>query len=121
MGTRLRCEIFPSDLDATADFYVRVLGFAVVRDERDAEHPYLALTRGEAQIGAAARAAVDPGPRRPPVGVELVVEVDDLDGCREGVRAAGWPVEEEITSRPWGARDFRVLDPSGYYLRVTEH
>lgn len=121
MGTTLRCEIFPDDLDATADFYVRVLGFEVIRDERDAEQPYLALARGDAQLGAAARPAVDPGPRRPPVGAELVVEVDDLDACHDRVRATGWPVEEGITSRPWGARDFRVLDPSGYYLRLTEH
>lgn len=27
----------------------------------------------------------------------------------------------EIASRPWGMRDFRLLDPSGYYLRLTEH
>jgi len=22
--------------------------------------------------------------------------------------------------RPWGLRDFRIFDPSGYYLRITE-
>lgn len=34
MGAKLRCEIFPSDLDATADFYVWVLGFTAAGDER---------------------------------------------------------------------------------------
>ncbi|MGL5851248.1 MAG: VOC family protein [Phycicoccus sp.] len=121
MGATFRCEIFPSDLDATADFYVRVLGFEVVRDERHADQPYLALARDDVQIGAAKRPEVDHAPRRPPIGVELVIEVDDLDLSRERVRDADWPTVEDVTSRPWGLRDFRILDPSGHYLRLTEH
>jgi lactoylglutathione lyase len=120
VGTRLRCEIFSSDLDATADFYVRVLGFVLARDEREAEQPYLALVRDDVQLGAAAGPEVDPAHRRPPVGVELVIEVDDLTRCHDQVLAAGWEIDEEVTARPWGLRDFRLLDPSGYYLRVTE-
>ena len=30
----LRCEILPSDLDATVDFYTRVLRFTVTKDQR---------------------------------------------------------------------------------------
>jgi catechol 2,3-dioxygenase-like lactoylglutathione lyase family enzyme len=26
---------------------------------------------------------------------------------------------EDLAGRPWGLRDFRLLDPSGYYWRVT--
>jgi uncharacterized glyoxalase superfamily protein PhnB len=50
--------------------------------------------------------------------VELVLEVDDLEAEHQRVRAA-WPLEEDLQERPWGLRDFRVLDPSGYYLRIT--
>jgi lactoylglutathione lyase len=123
MTPSLRCEIFPSpaDLDAVVAFYVDVLGFALTRDERAAEQPYVALGRGEVRVGAAARPEVpDREPRRPPAGVELVLEVDDLDADRARVAAAGWRVAEDITRRPWGLRDFRVLDPSGYYWRITE-
>ena len=120
MAATLRCEIFPADLDATAAFYVDVLAFEIVRDERGAAAPYLALRRGEIQLGAARRVLVaEPGQRRPPVGVELVLEVDDLDADRARVAGTGWPVTEEITPRPWGLRDFRLLDPDGYYWRVT--
>ena len=31
----LRFEIFPDDLDATVDFYVRVLRFRLTADQRD--------------------------------------------------------------------------------------
>lgn len=117
----LRIELFPADLTATADFYVGVLGFDLVRDERSAEQPYLALERDGVRIGAAARAqAADPAACRPPTGVELVLEVDDLDAERARVAARGWPVEAEVARRPWGLRDFRLLDPAGHYLRFTE-
>lgn len=116
MGAKLRCEIFPDDLDATADFYVRVLGFALDRDERSAARPYLAMSLGDVRLGAAARPPVDQTARRPPVGVELVIEVEDIDSCYSRVRNAGWPVTEELQLRSWRLRDFRLLDPSGYYL-----
>lgn len=120
MPITARFEIFTDDLDATAAFYPAVLKFSMVGDDR--EDGYLAMRRGEVQIGAAYR----PGPherssRRPPTGVEIVIEVDDLDDEYARVTAAGWPIEEGLVLRPWGLRDFRLLDPSGYYLRITEH
>lgn len=71
-------------------------------------------------VGAARRA----GPavraeRRPPIGVELVLEVDDIATKRDRVVAAGWPLEEDLQDRPWGLKDFRILDPAGYHLRIT--
>jgi lactoylglutathione lyase len=121
VSATLRCEIFPSDLDATVDFYVQVMAFGVVRDERASAHPYVALERGDVKLGAAARNEVsDREQRRPPTGVELVLEVDDLEVDRERVGQTGWPVVEDVTHRPWGLSDFRLLDPSGYYWRITE-
>jgi lactoylglutathione lyase len=120
MAAALRCEIFPADLDATVAFYVSVLGFELVRDERDQPSAYVALARDTVQVGAAARPEVpDRGQRRPVTGVELVLEVDDLDQDYARVIAARWPLAEDLADRPWGLRDFRVLDPSGYYWRIT--
>jgi lactoylglutathione lyase len=118
--TALRVEIFPSRLDETVDFYTRVLGFDLVRDERDGEAGYVALQLGSVRVGAAWRSDVEPAGRRPPTGVELVLEVADLDAARARVSGEGWAIDEELQHRPWGLRDFRVLDPSGYYWRVTE-
>ena len=58
--------------------------------------------------------------RRPPAGVELVLEVDDVGAERDQIAAAEWPITEDLRDRPWGLRDFRVLDPAGYYLRITD-
>ncbi|MGH3499929.1 MAG: VOC family protein [Nocardioidaceae bacterium] len=121
MPMTLRFEIFPSDLDATADFYTRVLGFHVVSDRRGEASPYLALERDGVRVGAAARAdQVDRRHRQPPVGVEIVLEVDDLPPELDRVRSTGWPLAADLQERPWGLRDFRILDPNGYYLRITD-
>jgi catechol 2,3-dioxygenase-like lactoylglutathione lyase family enzyme len=120
VSAALRCELFPADLDEAVRFYVDVLGFAVVRDERRSPSPYVALERGRVALGLAQRPAVsDRAPRRPPVGVELVLEVDDLAADRARVTAAGWPLVEDLTHQPWGLTDFRLLDPDGYYWRLT--
>ena len=72
------------------------------------------------RIGAAARPGEgNPALRRPPTGVEIVLEVDYLHAERDRIRHAGWPIEEDIVRRPWGLQDFRVIDPDGHYLRIT--
>lgn len=114
-----RWEIFPDDLDATADFYIRVLGFEIVGREARTEG-YLDLRRDDVRIGASLRSRpLDTGPRLPPMGVELVLEVDDVREERQRVLAAGWPLAEDLIERPWNMIDFRVVDPSGYYVRIT--
>jgi lactoylglutathione lyase len=119
--TTLRFEIFPDDLDVTVDFYTRVLRFRLTADRRNQPDAYVALQRDSVRIGAARRVVPDArAARLPPAGVELVLEVDDVTGERDRVVAAGWPLEEDLQDRPWGLADFRILDPAGYYLRITD-
>ena len=119
MPTSLRLEIFPADLNATVRFYVDLLGFSLSADRRSDDVPYLALKRDDVLIGAVAVPGGSRAQRQPPTGVEIVLEVDYLHVERDRIRLAGWPIEEDITRRPWGLQDFRVLDPDGYYLRFT--
>jgi lactoylglutathione lyase len=58
--------------------------------------------------------------RAPPLGVEIVLEVDDLPSEREYIVSQGWPLDADIQAQAWGLRDFRVRDPDGYYVRITE-
>jgi predicted enzyme related to lactoylglutathione lyase len=121
MDMTLRFEIFPRDLNTAVDFYVRVLGFRVTKDERDDPEAYVAMQRGSVQVGALQRDVPrSPAGRRPPIGVELVLEVDDVTAERNRVAAAGWPLEEDLQRRSWGLTDFRILDPADYYLRITD-
>lgn len=53
-------------------------------------------------------------------GVELCFEVDDPDEChRRAMADSRWVVTAPPMDRSWGLRDFRVVHPDGFYIRVT--
>ena len=119
----LRLELFTSDLRASLDFYGRVLGF-----DREAERPggYTPLTQGSIRIALNLRSELDEdhpirmaADERPGRGVEIVLEVSDVEAMYRHVVSEKWPRSAELRRRPWGLTDFRVLDPDGYYWRVT--
>ena len=56
---------------------------------------------------------------QPGRGIELVLEVDDVTAMCEQVMEQEWPLASPLTPRPWGLTDFRILDPDGYYWRIT--
>ena len=120
MGMKLRIELFPRDMDRFFDFYTRVLRFSVDRDERDLPISYVAIHRDEVRIAALRSwSSASPEQRHPPVGIEIVLEVDDLEAEREVIVSHGWALEDDLALQPWGLWDFRVLDADGYYLRFT--
>ena len=123
---RFRLELFVEDVDASVAFYERALGFRVARRESE----YVSLRRGDAELGLAAISGLPArgaGPgfsqerlaRDRGAGVEIVLEVEDLEAAVDAVERAGFGLVEPPRARPWGLRDFRVADPDGYYLRVT--
>lgn len=121
-------ELHVPDFAPVRAFYGR-LGFEVRREEADTGHGgYLVLARGENVLrfwpGSARVNEHSYFGRFPPgsvrgYGVEVVLVVDDLDAVYEAARRTG-AVVRELRRRPWGARDFRVADPFGYYLCFTE-
>lgn len=124
-GRRLRCELFVSDLDVSRRFYTDVLGFT---PEPKGASSYLSLTLGSLTLSIQGSTALPPEHHfdrnalagRRGVGVELVLEVADVDAAYRRVLRSGWSRYEGMVARPWGLRDFRVIDPDGYYLRITE-
>lgn len=124
-GMRLRLEIFVEDMDASVGFYTGVLGFEAVR-----EHPgdYASVRCGDVTLGIGPISKLpeeggyftrEIASLRLGLGAEIVLEVDDVDGWHRRVSATGYPVFEPPQERPWGLRDFRIVDPDGYYLRLT--
>jgi uncharacterized glyoxalase superfamily protein PhnB len=52
-------------------------------------------------------------------GVEIVLEVDDIEAMYAHVLSTNWPLSSKLQDQPWGLTDFRVLDPDEYYWRIT--
>ncbi len=51
-------------------------------------------------------------------GVEVVIVVADVKKYYQQVKDFA-NVVEELVLQPWGLKDFRTVDPFGYYLRFT--
>jgi predicted enzyme related to lactoylglutathione lyase len=119
----LRLELFVTDLRASVDFYTRVLGFAIERESDD----YMAVRNGHVLLGLGPAAGLSPAHyfrpevthARKGVGVEIVLEVDDVQAALQRVIDQGARVHTPLKQRPWGLTDFRIVDPDGYFLRIT--
>jgi len=125
---RLRFELFVDDVEASVRFYEAVL--SLTPPPTYDPDGYVPVGGGAVTIGLQRHAALPAshhfrpdgfkGPRG--VGVEIVVEVDDVQAAF--TRAAGAVTKqggqiEQLEAQPWGRTDFRVIDPDGYYVRVT--
>ncbi len=62
--------------------------------------------------------SVPEGFRRPAEGVLINLEVEDVDGAFERLRAEGAPIVLPLRDEPWGQRHFIVQDPNGLLLDV---
>lgn len=113
----LSYEVFHRDLDALVDFYVEVLDFHPRQSVIAAD--YAVVHRGSVRVGCARYDDADSTPHRPPDGSEIVFRVDDIQAEYDRALDSGWPLADPLQDRPWGLRDFRVFDPSGQYLRIT--
>ena len=121
---RLRLELFVADMESAIRFYREVLGFALLRREPD----YASLRCGDVVfgLGPIAKLPVAGGyftrsrlAQGRGLGVEIVLEVDDVAAAYDRVQERGHPMLEPLRDRPWGLTDFRIADPDGYYLRIT--
>lgn len=129
--SRLLPELICSDLPSSLAFY-RLLGFVVDYERPDERFVY--LVRGDAHLMLEQPHNRDRlYPRAELVypygrGVNLTLDVDDVDGLHAEVAAAGYelllPLEERWYARTLdfvGVRQFAVHDPDGYLLRISQH
>lgn len=118
-----RFELFADDVIALRDFLQRVLRFEVSQTSPS----YTELSSGDIRIGLGPVSGLPTGhPLRPRdagerkgLGVEIVIETADVDAFYRHVRSTGYAIAAPLSARSWGLRDFRVVAPEGYYVRVT--
>ena len=122
-GRPIVIEFFVSDVERSLAFY-KTLGFDVAKRYDD----WILLRRGDIKLALQGDAHAVEGPhyftphiQRTPrgTGVEVSIQVADVDAEYIRARTAGLNIVKSIQDRPWKARDFRVADPDGYFIRIT--
>ncbi|RWY68772.1 VOC family protein [Rhizobium sp. WSM1325] len=119
---QLSLELFVESPEKSLDFYRRVLGFEV---QGSPSTEYTMLQSGDAVIAINSRSVlstdhplrIDTG-QRAGLGIEIVLKVADVEDAYRAAKVSGWPLSD-LALQPWGLRDFRLVDPDGYYVRVT--
>ena len=93
------------DLKKTARYYRDILGFTWDFDTED----YCVVWRDNSAIHFTQG-------RGNPSGVHLFQWVKDVNAIYDEVRNNGGEVTVEIDDRPYGIRDFSVIDPNGVVI-----
>lgn len=128
MGNGTVLELHVPDFNPIREYYGR-LGFTVVWErEPEGSKGYLVMKMGNNVLcfwagneNAYRRGYFKRFPRNTPRGyaVEIVIMVEEVTQFFERVREFA-NVVHDLEMRPWGAMDFRVVDPAGFYLRFSE-
>jgi len=103
-----------TDVDRAVRFYTEVLGCAVVAERPDFGLPGAWLQAGDQQVHLAL------SPEAPADTLQhFALEVDDLDGAVEQIRAAGWKIDP-LPLTPGAGHQAFLRDPSGNLIELNQ-
>jgi lactoylglutathione lyase len=120
---KLRFELFVNDIQTSLQFYKKVLGF----QSGVPSNEYVDVFLDSVEIGLCKMDMLpDTHPlktksqeERKGLGVEIVLVVDNLEAYYNQVLDSQYPIAAPLQMQHWNLKDFRLLDPDGYYIRVT--
>jgi uncharacterized glyoxalase superfamily protein PhnB len=108
---RIAPEFPVSDVAASIEHYRRALGFSIAATMP--EQDYAIMERDGVSIHLFRSEG-----RNAPASVHVFT--DGLDDLQAELVGRGAHITQRIVPRPWGTRDFRVVDNSGNELKFTE-
>jgi uncharacterized glyoxalase superfamily protein PhnB len=125
---RLQIELHVPDFDTALEFYGK-LGFKKVwmRQEHNGGD-YLIMEHGGTILNfwPGNDAVWDqpyfknfPKGTKRGYGIEIAIPVDDVEASYQQVKQFAH-ISSALKMQPWGVKDFRIEDPFGFYLRITE-
>ena len=123
MLTDVYIELHVPDFKRAIEFYSR-LGFKLLWRTED----YLVMKRktsvlsfygGSEQVFSHSYFGRFKKTTRRGYAVEIIIPVDHVERFYERVRKFA-KIVQPLKLKKWGRQDFRILDPFGFYLRITE-
>ena len=111
-----------SDIEKSLAWYRDVVGFAVLETYKNDEG-YLdgvVLVAGQVKLFLGQDDFVKGKNREKGQGFRLFcVTHQDIDELAAAIKSRGGELTQEPENRPWGARDFALVDPDGFALSIT--
>jgi catechol 2,3-dioxygenase-like lactoylglutathione lyase family enzyme len=117
---RLACaypQLFVSDVEATAKFYVNVLGFKLIY--LYGKPPFYGLVERDGaglNFRHVDAPIVDQALRERESYLSASIPVYGVEALYDELKARGAPLAQDLKVQPWGAKDFIVRDPDGHMI-----
>ncbi|REK53802.1 MAG: lactoylglutathione lyase [Geobacillus sp.] len=122
MTVNIRLELFVKDLQRSVDFYKNVIRLDLSSQNESSamfktENLNLLLTKED--VISSNHYFSEIKTSRKGMGVEIILVVPDVQSYYQRICEMQIEVESELKQQEWGMTDFRLIDPDGYYLRIT--
>jgi catechol 2,3-dioxygenase-like lactoylglutathione lyase family enzyme len=120
---QFRFSYFTPEYETTVAFYRDVLRLAVVESwDRNPDDRGTLFAAASGMIEVLARPKSGESSHlwddRPPQGAFMVIEVPDVERVYREWAARRVPIQQELTTQPWGHRGFCLREPNGLTLYV---
>jgi uncharacterized glyoxalase superfamily protein PhnB len=116
MLTAIHPKLPMRNKDLTSDYYINQLGFQKFGDADYAE--YLMVEKDNIQIHFFEFKELDPGQNYG----QVYIRTDDIEGLYHSLKEKGVRIHPNapLTMKPWGQKEFSLLDPDNNLLTFGE-
>ncbi len=108
---RIAPELPVNDLRKSLEYYEAKLGFRTVMKMPGGDYAVVERDNVAIHLFRAGKGSA-PG--------SIHIFTDGLDDLQKEIEGRGAKIHQGIVRKPWGNRDFRVMDDSGNELKFTE-
>ncbi|WP_051582346.1 VOC family protein [Lysinibacillus fusiformis] len=122
MEINMRLELFVQNLKRSVDFYKNVIQLELYsQNETSAsfKSKNLNILLTQQNILSNNHYFGNINTSRKGVGVEIIIIVPDIQSFHQRVCEMQIELESQLKQQEWGLKDFRLVDPDGYYLRIS--
>lgn len=109
-----------TDVEASAEWYHRALGFEIVflNEDPDDDDPtnYAGLRQGEVEV----HLILDEDSSAKAGTAYLYLITRNVEEIYDTVKSKSVTIARELRTEPWGAKAFNVLDPDGNTVHISE-
>ncbi len=114
--TRVRCVLAVRDLEASVDYYTRLIGMTV-----DFTAPGWAfLSRGSFRLMLGECRDATPASELGDHSYFVYVTVEGIDDLHTELTGRGVQLTQTIADKPWGLREFGIRTPEGHRIMFGE-